>query len=187
MHADAAFWNKLAEFYAAKPVDDPAAFDRKVAITRERIRPGDTVLNVGCGTGSLSLRLADTGATLHGVDISSEMVRIARAKVAAAGVDNIQFHVSRFEDFDAFGPASVDVLMAYSLVHLVDDIPGTLRQMHDLVRPGGVFISSTVVLGDGWMPYRPLLRVMYWLGRAPRVVQVVRRQDLLNAMAAAGF
>ena len=89
---DATFWNAIAERYAAKPVEDPDAFERKIEITKALLRAHDVVLEVGCGTGSLALRLAPALAHLHGVDLSSEMIRIARAKVAASAARNITFH-----------------------------------------------------------------------------------------------
>ncbi|MCA9713107.1 MAG: class I SAM-dependent methyltransferase, partial [Myxococcales bacterium] len=118
----AAFWNEQAERYAAKPVADPDAFERKIAVTLARTRPSHTVLDIGCGTGSLALRLAPSAAQLHGLDISSEMVRIARGKAAAQQVDNVTFHVGPFDDsFAALAPGSLDGVCAYSILHLVDD------------------------------------------------------------------
>lgn len=68
MTADAAFWNDLAERYARQPVANPGAFERKIEITRARMKPTDVVLDIGCGTGSLALRLAPSAATIHGLD-----------------------------------------------------------------------------------------------------------------------
>ncbi len=150
---NAAFWDKLAERYAAKPVDDPEAFDRKIAITVSHMTPESTVLDVGCGTGSLALRLAPHGAEVHGLDLSSEMIRIARGKAADAGVSNVTFHVGPFDDsFTAFAPESLDGLCAYSILHLVADRAAALERIYDLIRPGGFFISSTVCLGESWVP-----------------------------------
>jgi len=187
MTVDAAFWNNLAERYAAQPVADPDAFDRKIGIVRELLRPDHTVLNVGCGTGSLSLRLADTGADLHGLDLSSEMVRIARDKTASQGVDNVTFHVGPFDDtFTAFDDASLDVAMAFSILHLVPDLDDALALIFRLLKPGGAFVSSTVVLGESFVPYRPMLAVMRWLGKAP-MVHIYSKHDLAEAMRRAGF
>lgn len=149
MTANANFWDKIAESYAAKPVDNPDAFDRKIAITRDRMTPGQTVLDIGCGTGSLLLRLASTGATLHGLDVSPEMVRIAREKASAAAAENVTFHVGAFDQtFTTFGPGSLSGICAYSILHLVDDYDAALQQIYDTLEPGGFFVSSTVCL-DG--------------------------------------
>lgn len=56
--SDAAFLNAVAEKYSRTPVANPGAFERKIEITRSRMTASDTVLDIGCGTGSLALRLA---------------------------------------------------------------------------------------------------------------------------------
>ena len=186
MTADAAFWNDLAERYARQPLANPGAFARKIEITRSRMKPTDVVLDIGCGTGSLALRLACSGATIHGLDISSEMIRIARGKAQAEGAANVSFHVGAFDAFELFEPASLDGVCAYSLLHLVEDVPAALNRIYALLRPGGFFVSSTVCLGESWVPYRPILEVMRWLGKAPRV-HTLRKRVLVDEMRRAGF
>jgi arsenite methyltransferase len=185
--ADATFWDNIAEKYAAQPVEDPDAFDRKIAITLSHLRPEHTVLNIGCGTGSLSLRLAGSGADLHGLDISSEMIRIARGKAAAQGVDNVTFHVGPFDEtFDAFSPGSLDGICAYSILHLLEDRRAALAQIFRLLKPGGFFISSTACLGNTWVPYGPLIGLMRLFGKAP-LVQIFSAEALADEVRAAGF
>ncbi|MCB9751721.1 MAG: methyltransferase domain-containing protein [Myxococcales bacterium] len=183
----AAFWNEQAERYAAKPVADPDAFERKIAVTLARTRPSHTVLDIGCGTGSLALRLAPSAAQLHGLDISSEMVRIARGKAAAQQVDNVTFHVGPFDDsFAALAPGSLDGVCAYSILHLVDDREGALRRIFRLLKPGGFLVTSTVCLGETWVPFRPLLWAMRLVGMAPPV-QILSKRQLAQDIEAAGF
>jgi arsenite methyltransferase len=185
--ADAAFWNNLAEKYARQPVGDPAAFERKIAVTKSRMSPGDVVLDVGCGTGSLALRLSPCGAHIHGLDLSSEMIRIARGKVKAAEVTNVTFHVGPFdESFTALEDGSLRGICAYNLLHLVDDPPAALRRIFRLLEPGGFFVSSTACLDESWVPYRPLLWIMRTLGKAP-TVKILSKRTLEDEVRLAGF
>lgn len=184
---DARFWDKIAEGYAAKPVDDPAAFERKIAITIDQMSPQATLLDIGCGTGSLCLRVAPHGAQVHGLDLSPEMVRIARGKAQAQGSDNVTFHVGPFDaGFTAFAGESLDVVCAYSLLHLVPQRAGALAHIYRLLKPGGAFIASTVCLADSWVPYRLIIGIMRLFGKAPWVGMVSGAQ-LTREVAAAGF
>jgi ubiquinone/menaquinone biosynthesis C-methylase UbiE len=187
MTAEAAFWNDIAEKYSKKPVDNPEAFERKIEITRSRMRPEDVVLDIGCGTGSLALRLADGGREIHGLDFSDEMVRIARGKAKAQGADNVRFHCGPFDEtFDGFEDASLNGICAYSILHLVEDRPAALARIYRLLAPGGFFISSTTCLGGSWVPYRPLLAVMRFFGKAP-MVEIFSKETLVDEIREAGF
>lgn len=187
MTADPTFWNRIADEYARKPVDDPGAFERKIDVTKTLMKPTDTVLDVGCGTGSLALRLAPFAAHVHGLDLSPEMLRIARGKAADQGVANVTFHTGAFDDtFTTFADGSVDVLYAGSFLHLVDDRAAALARMHRLLAPGGFLVTSTICMGESWVPYAPLLAAMYWIGKAPRV-WVFSKRTLTDEIRAAGF
>jgi ubiquinone/menaquinone biosynthesis C-methylase UbiE len=188
LNIDAAFWNHNAEKFAKKPVAKPQVFERKIRSTTSRMTSRDVVLDIGCGTGSLALRLAPHAAHVHGLDLSSEMIRIARDKASDQQVDNVTFHVGPFdESFTAFEDGSLDGICANSLLHLLEDRATALERIYRLLRPGGFFVSSTVCLGDGWLPYGPLLWVMRKLGKAPSVVQHFSKRTLEAEIRRAGF
>lgn len=186
MNVDASFWNRIAERYAQQPVADPAAFDRKIAITRSNMSPSSVVLDAGCGTGSLVLRLASAGAHVHGLDVSSEMIRIARERASAAGSSNVTFHEGAVDERAPFAAGSLDGVCFYSLLHLLADRPAALGLASRWLKPGGFFVASTTCLGESWLPYAPLLTVMRWLGRAPRV-WMLTKAGLADEVRAAGF
>ncbi len=187
MNTDPTFWDKIAEEYARKPVENPAAFEAKIAVTVDAIRREHRILDIGCGTGSLVLRLAPSAAEVHGLDLSPEMIRIARAKAKDAGSEKVHFHVGAFdESFQRFDDSSLDGICAYSLLHLVEDRRAALAHIFRLLKPGGFLVSSTVCLGDTWVPYRPLLALMRALDKAP-MVKILKQATLLDEIAAAGF
>lgn len=182
---DPSFWNGIAESYARQAVADPEAFERKIAITRSRMTRDDVVLDIGCGTGSLALRLAPHAAHVHGLDVSTEMIRIARDK--ARDTDNVTFHVGALDDgFTAIAPGRLNGLCAYSLLHLLPDRKATLDRAFQLLRPGGFFVSSTVCLKDSWVPYAPVLTAMRWMKKAP-MVKIISKRELEDEIRAAGF
>ena len=184
---NAAFWNGIAEKYAKQPVANPDAFEAKIAVTKSRMKPTDVVLDIGCGTGSLALRLAGSAAQVHGLDLSSEMIRIANGKAQAQKVDNVTFHTGPFDDtFHAFEAESLDGICAYSLLHLVDDRSAALEQIFRLLKPGGFFISSTVCLGESWVPYGPLIWAMRLIGKAP-MVKIFDKRTLEDEIRQSGF
>lgn len=182
-----AFWDQIAHDYAAKPVEDPAAFARKIEVMRRHMRPTDRVIDLGCGTGSLALLLAPYAAEVHGVDFSQEMVRIANGKLAAAKAPGVHFHVADAANGPLpFADASADLVSACSLLHLVEDRPATLARIFRLLRPGGTFVTSTVCLAESWIPYGPLLTILRWAGKAPPVWRLTRAA-LAAEVCAAGF
>jgi len=108
--------------------------------------PGSTVLEAGCGTGAQTITLASKspGARITSVDISADSIEEAKARVAAAGIENVEF---RHADVFAlpFDRESFDhVFVCFLLEHLSRPLDALLR-LKELLRPGG---TITVIEGD---------------------------------------
>jgi ubiquinone/menaquinone biosynthesis C-methylase UbiE len=182
---DARFWDRIAERYARTPVSDQAAYEAKLAKTDACLKPDDRVLEIGCGTGTTALHHAPKAGHLLGTDISPKMIEIASQKAQAGGIDNVSCAVSSIDDL-ATTPGQYDVILAHSILHLVEDVPRTLRQLHRMLKPEGLLISSTQCIGDsaawlGWIA--PLGRV---LGALPRI-NVFREPQFRQWIDEAGF
>lgn len=188
MTADATFWDGIAEKYASRPLPNPDSTRKKLDIVRGLLRPKDMLIDVGCGTGTIALELAASANIIHGLDISGEMVRIAREKAQAQSVDNVEFHQGgALEGLQQFDEGSVDVISAFNILHLVPDRDAVLRRIYALLKPGGSFISSTACLGSSWVPYRTMITVMRWFGKAPDVVEIFGADELAAAIRETGF
>ena len=137
---DARFWDRSARRYAAAAVSDPRGYERTLRRTRELLEENDHVLELGCGTGSTALRLADGVASYLGTDFSPAMIAIAQEKLAAAPVAALSFLAATAED-PALRAGQYDAVLAFNYLHLVRDLPGTLRRIHALLADGGLFIS----------------------------------------------
>ncbi len=169
------FWDRQAERYAKSPVSDEAAYAFTLERVRDHLRPTDRVLELGCGTGTTALKLADAVAEITASDISGEMVRIGADKAAAEGVENVRFVKGAPGDAALAEGGPYDVVMAFNLLHLVDDLPRALSEIATLVKPGGLFISKTFCRpgpGEGTLEYRfmrVLVPAMQMVGKAPHV------------------
>ncbi|MCP4319127.1 MAG: methyltransferase domain-containing protein [Hyphomicrobiales bacterium] len=93
------FWDKIAERYSRKPVADEDAYQRKLQVTREYLRPDMEVLEFGCGTGSTAIAHAPYVKHIEAIDISSKMIEIAHGKADAGKVENVTFEQATIEDF----------------------------------------------------------------------------------------
>jgi hypothetical protein len=115
------------------------------------------------------------------------MIRIARGKAEAAAATNVTFHVGPFDDgLTVFGDGSLRGICAYSLLHLVDDLPTALARIFRLLEPGGFFVSSTLCLGESWVPFGPMLWILRAIGKAP-TVKIFSKRTLEDEMRRAGF
>lgn len=165
---DQHFWDRIARKYARDPITDMAGYSRTLECTRLRLRAADTVLELGCGTGTTALALAPSVARLVGSDVSSEMIAIAKEKAAAQSCRTAEFVVSS-ADRALAADGTFDAVLAFNVLHLVADRPAVLGQAVRALKPGGLFISKTPCLSE----MSPLLRlavpVARLVGKAPHV------------------
>ena len=113
-----------------------------------------TVLDVATGTAGVALMLTRrTDAEVTGVDLTEEMLRRGRARVAEAGVRRIRLAVARAEQLP-FADATFDALTFTYLLRYVADPAATLRELARVVRPGGVVASLEFAVPPGpvWLP-----------------------------------
>jgi SAM-dependent methyltransferase len=94
-----------------------------------QLGPGVQVLELGCGTGLFSAAFAATGAAVTAIDISPDLIKIARKQVKG-----VKFVCARYED--ASFPQPFDAVVGSSVLHHLD-IPAALEKSYELLRPGG--------------------------------------------------
>ena len=179
------FWDKIAERYARQPIADEAAYQKKLEATRGYLRPESDVLEFGCGTGSTAIAHAPQVRSIHAIDISSKMIGIARARAEAAGVANVVFEQGSIEAAD-IASQSLDVVLGLSILHLLKNRDAVIAKVRSILKPGGVFISSTICIGDSMGFLRLLLPVGRALGLIP-MVRVFTRAALVDSLQKAGF
>jgi ubiquinone/menaquinone biosynthesis C-methylase UbiE len=184
---DAKIWNRFAGGYAKSPIKDEESYQKKIAMTREYFTPDTTVLEFACGTGGTSLLHAPYVKSIYAIDVSSEMIKIAKEKQREQdGTDNVTFEAMGIDRLNV-PDESYDVVMGHSILHLLPQKDETIRKVHQLLKPNGVFVSSTICLAESapsglsWIA-GPLAS----LGVIPRV-HFFTKDELKESLVGAGF
>ncbi len=177
---DPLFWDRIAPKYAKSPISNPDAYAQSMARTQSYLKESDHVLELGCGTGSTALILADHVASYTGTDVSPGMIAIANDKLAADPTPGLTFNVAGTARADHTNQTP-DTILAFNLFHLVPELETALTDIHAMLPKGGLLISKTPALGEKWY-YRPMIKVMQLVGKAPyaRILQIAELDAMLE-------
>ena len=149
------------------------------------LRAGDRVLDLGSGGGIdvlLSARRVGPTGQVYGVDMTPEMLALARANAAEAGATNVEFREGTIEDLP-LPDAAVDVVISNCVINLSTDKGAVLREAFRVLSPGGRFGVSDVVAEDRLSPAERAERGSH----AGCIAGALSRTEYLDGLAAAGF
>jgi ubiquinone/menaquinone biosynthesis C-methylase UbiE len=180
---NATFWNKAAPKYAKDAIGDMPAYEETLDRMREILQPHHRVLELGCGTGSTALELADSVDRYIGTDVASKMVKIAKGKLTEQSPQNLSFAV---QDAGVMTSGSNDVVLALNLLHLLPDLENTLAEIYKALPSGGLLISKTGLLKDGLWLLPLVIPLMRTIGKAP-FVRSLSEESLIGLLENAGF
>lgn len=141
------FWNKQAKKYDYGERQFEPVFKVVISKTKEYLSTSDVVLDFGCATGTKTLELAGATKQIHGIDISDEMIKEATKKKNESNIMNASFTQGTIFKND-FEKASFDKIISYGVIHLLDESEKVIQRIHELLKPDGVFITTTACLKD---------------------------------------
>jgi SAM-dependent methyltransferase len=146
-------WSRLTRIQEWQPELSYAVFaeiDRVLGLVPgliDRLRTGIDVVDVGCGTGHASLRIADAypASSILGIDQGPNQIAAARAGAERLRLDNATFDV---RDAAALEPVSVDLVIAFDVVHDLARPYETLKAIRGALRPGGALLMAELALSN---------------------------------------
>jgi SAM-dependent methyltransferase len=149
------------------------------------LKPGEVVLDLGSGGGIdvlLSARRVGPTGKAYGLDMTDEMLALARANQLQAGVDNVEFLKGEIENVP-LPDNSVDVIISNCVINLSADKDRVLREAFRVLRPGGRFAVSDVV-ARGEVPAAVRASMLLWGGC---IAGALEENDYRARLTAAGF
>jgi len=149
------------------------------------LKPGEVVLDLGSGGGIdvlLSAKRVSPGGKAYGLDMTDEMLALARENQAKAGVQNVEFLKGEIEHIP-LPDNSVDVIISNCVINLSADKNQVIREAFRVLKPGGRFAVSDVVT-RGEIPAEIRKNILLWVGCVAGALEETEYRDKL---AAAGF
>src|SRR5271165_2323523 len=150
-----------------------------------QLNPGETVLDLGSGGGIdvlLSARRVGPMGRAYGLDMTDEMLALARENQRRAGSENVEFLKGEIENIP-LPDNSVDVIISNCVVNLSADKDRVLRQAFRVLTPGGRFAVSDVVV-HGEVPAEVRASVLLWVGC---IAGALQDTEYTSKLASAGF
>ena len=150
-----------------------------------KLNAGETVLDLGSGGGIdvlLSARRVGPTGKAYGLDMTDEMLALARENQRKAGIDNVEFLKGEIENIP-LPDNSVDVVISNCVINLSADKDKVLREAFRVLKPGGRFaVSDVVVRGD--VPDEVRRSMEMWVGC---IAGALRDDEYVAKLAKAGF
>ena len=149
------------------------------------LNPGETVLDLGSGGGIdvlLSARRVGPSGKAYGLDMTDDMLALARENQRKAGVKNVEFLKGEIENIP-LPDSSVDVVISNCVINLSADKDRVLREAFRVLKPGGRFAVSDVVT-RGAVPADVRRNMLLWVGC---IAGALEQDDYVAKLARAGF
>src|SRR5216117_3958929 len=150
-----------------------------------QLNPGDVVLDLGSGGGIdvlLSAKRVGPTGKAYGLDMTDEMLALARENQKKAGIDNVEFLKGEIEHIP-LPDNSVDVIISNCVINLSADKDRVLREAFRVLKPGGRFAVSDVVTRGAMLP-QIRERVLLWVGC---IAGALEESEYRSKLAAVGF
>jgi ubiquinone/menaquinone biosynthesis C-methylase UbiE len=190
MNKSEEFWDRSADNYDKTEQRFEHIHRKSRENARKHLKGNDIVLDYGCGTGATTCELASQVKEIQAIDISSKMIEAANEKAVASNIENVSF--VRTDIFDEkFKEESFDAILAFNMLHTIPNPWDAVKRVHELLKPGGLFISVTPCL-RGKMSFLvhlqiQLVRILCAVGIIPIPIRRLKSSDLDELVKSGNF
>lgn len=176
------FWDRIAKNYEKETKDYHIEIVEKLG---RYLSSSDQVLDDGCATGLYAHEIAGRVKEVHGVDISSIMIDAAKSIASERGIENSHFAQGTIFN-EQYSPGSFNLVVAFNLLHLLEEPQEHIQRLHELLAPGGYFISDTVCMGEKAFLLNGLLSLGSKIGVVPKITRF-KISELEGLITSANF
>ncbi|MDA3953796.1 MAG: class I SAM-dependent methyltransferase [Bacteroidales bacterium] len=159
------FWDSLSNNFDKRVKKYTQLYIKSIAKTKKHLNTNDIVLDYACGTGLIANEIATNVKHIYAIDISSKMIEAAKRKADKIKIKNIDFVQSTIFD-EKYKKESFDVILAFNILHIVKDTHKLMQRINELLKPGGLIISTTACLGEKHTFLNILISILNKIGIA---------------------
>jgi 2-polyprenyl-3-methyl-5-hydroxy-6-metoxy-1,4-benzoquinol methylase len=187
MNKSEKFWDKVSNLFnsSEKKIKQNSTSFKTIEATKKMLDSSDVVLDYGCGPGTITIEIAESVKTMHAIDISSGMIEVAKGTAAKRNIENIDFEHSNLFD-EQYKKESFNVILAFNILHFIEDTPKVMLRLNDLLKPGGLFISATACLGERKTFLSMMMFFLTKIGVVPKM-NFFKISELENLMTDGNF
>ncbi len=178
------FWDWTARRYDKQAQEDES-HTRAVERFAKYLKADGTVLDYACGTGVVAFKIAADVKEVHAIDASAGMIDLAKERAREREVANV--HFARKTIFDeGLGRESYDLILAFNILHLLEDARKAVQRASELLKPEGLMVSVTPCLVEAGVVLRTLLPLISKVGILS-YLRAFRISEVKDLMCDGGF
>ncbi len=190
MNKSEKFWDNVSKTYDKDEKRFEQIHIKVVENTKKHLNASDIVLDYGCATGTKTLKLASNVNKIQGIDISSKMIKTAKRKAVENKIENVDFAQATIFD-EKYKRESFDVILAFNILHALEDNQQAIQRVTELLKPEGLFISTTPCLKEE-MTFLTKFKLSFYLllikmGLVPNILTRLKISELKDLITNGNF
>ncbi|MGY8946202.1 MAG: class I SAM-dependent methyltransferase [Flavobacteriales bacterium] len=166
MYKSEKFFDRVSS--KSKPEPNKTA-SKIIELSKEFLEKDKYVLDFGCGSGAITNKIAKEAKAIDAIDISSGMLEFAQKQAKENAITNINYRQVSIFDKD-FKDEAFDVILAFNVLHYIEDMPNHVVRINSLLKPNGIFISSTACMKEKRSLIRYLVSFLSKTGLVPKII-----------------